>query len=79
VFNRIAQGDGLGGDVQLVESICSQVAGHTICAFGEALSWPAQAFIRKFPEEFKGKIGNALVGIRPRRESLNFEFEGAKH
>ncbi len=79
IFKRVAQGNGLGGDVQLVESICSQVAGHTICAFGEALAWPAQAFIRKFPEEFKTKIGDALVGIRPRRESLNFECDGAGH
>ncbi|MBX7145209.1 MAG: NADH-quinone oxidoreductase subunit NuoF [Oligoflexia bacterium] len=77
IFRRIAHGDGLGGDVQLVESICGQVAGHTICAFGEALSWPAQAFIRKFPDEFKHKIGDALVGIRSKRESLNFEYEGA--
>ncbi len=79
IFNRIGRGQGAAGDVQLVESICSQIAGHTICAFGEALSWPAQAFIRKFPEEFKEQIGDALVGIRKRREPLNIEHEGASH
>lgn len=77
IFKRISHGSGLVGDVQLVESICNQVAGHTICAFGEALSWPAQGFIRKFPEEFKEQIGDALVGIRKRKEPMNFEHEGA--
>lgn len=77
IFNRIGRGQGVAGDVQLVESICNQIAGHTICAFGEALAWPAQSFIRKFPEEFKEQIGDALVGIRRRRENLNAQYEGA--
>lgn len=77
IFNRISRGKGLPGDVQLVESVCSQIAGHTICAFGEALSWPAQAFVRKFPEEFKGRILEAVEGKVIPRETLNFVHEGA--
>lgn len=77
IFQRVSLGKGMPGDVELVESICSQVAGHTICAFGEALSWPAQAFVRKFPEEFKARIEEALVGINKKRESLNFESAGS--
>ncbi len=77
IFTRISKGQGLPGDVELAKSVADQVEGHTICAFGEALAWPAQAFIKKFPEEFKARIGDALVGINSRRESLNFEFEGA--
>jgi NADH-quinone oxidoreductase subunit F len=79
IFSRISLGHGLAGDVQLAESLCGQIAGHTICAFGEALSWPAQAFMRKFPEEFKARIGESLVGInKPSKAPLNYEFgEGA--
>jgi NADH-quinone oxidoreductase subunit F len=76
IFNRLSRGGGTPGDVELVESLCAQIAGHTICAFGEALAWPAQAFVRKFPEEFKDRIEGALVGINKRKESLNFEFQG---
>jgi NADH-quinone oxidoreductase subunit F len=76
IFNRVSRGGGVPGDVEMVESLCAQIAGHTICAFGEALAWPAQAFMRKFPDEFKERIEGALVGINKRRESLNFEFEG---
>lgn len=77
IFARVSNGQGNPGDVELVESIAEQIAGHTICPFGEALSWPAQGFMRKFPEEFKARIDDALVGINKRRESLNFEHKGA--
>ena len=29
--------------------------GRTICAFGEACSWPVQSFVRKFKDEFEAK------------------------
>lgn len=73
VFSRIARGRGMAGDVELVENITKQIEGHTICAFGEALSWPAQGFIRKFPEEFKGRIKESLLGQASKRRALNFE------
>lgn len=80
IFSRISHGKGNPGDVELVESVCNQIAGHTICAFGEALSWPAQSFIRKFPEEFKGRINDALLGKGSRaRNSLHYEIAGAAH
>lgn len=72
IFKRIANGNGLPGDVELVGSIAKNVEGHTICAFGEALAWPAQSFIKKFPEEFKERIGEALVGINKPRTSMHF-------
>lgn len=56
IFNRVGTGHGMPGDVQLAQNVAKNIEGHTICAFGEALSWPAQAFLRKFPEEFQAKI-----------------------
>lgn len=73
IFTRISKGHGNPGDIELVQSLTEQIAGHTICPFGEALSWPAQGFLRKFPEEFKERISEALVGINKRREPMNFE------
>ncbi len=56
IFNRIGQGGGVDSDIKLAQNVAKNIEGHTICAFGEALSWPAQAFLRKFPEEFQAKI-----------------------
>jgi NADH-quinone oxidoreductase subunit F len=60
IFNRVSSGAGLPGDIELILSACSQIAGHTICPFGDALATPAQSFIQKFPEEFKERIKDLL-------------------
>ena len=38
--------------VGLLKNVADNIAGRTICAFGEACAWPVQSFIAKFPEEF---------------------------
>jgi NADH-quinone oxidoreductase subunit F len=73
IFSRIHHNRGLVGDLELVESVCSQIGGHTICPFGEALAVPAVSFIKKFPEEFKGLISDALVGINKKRTPIHYE------
>ncbi len=55
-------------DGALLKSVADQIAGRTICAFGEACAWPTQSFIAKFGDEFKAypetkkapKAGNSL-------------------
>jgi len=61
IFHRVAHGRGLPGDMELARSVANNVEGHTICAFGEALAWPAQAFIKRFPEEFTARIEEARI------------------
>jgi len=33
--------------------VADQIAGRTICPFGEACAWPTQSFVQKFGDEFK--------------------------
>ncbi|MEI6463223.1 MAG: NADH-quinone oxidoreductase subunit NuoF [Verrucomicrobiota bacterium] len=40
-------------DGALLKSVADQIAGRTICAFGEACSWPTQSFVAKFGDEFR--------------------------
>lgn len=77
IFKRIHNGKGLAGDMELVESVCSQIAGHTICPFGEALATPAISFMKKFPDEFRSLIADALVGINKKRTPMHYELAGA--
>jgi NADH-quinone oxidoreductase subunit F len=37
----------------LLKGVADQIPGRTICAFGEACSWPTQSFLAKFGDEFK--------------------------
>ncbi|NBV87866.1 MAG: hypothetical protein EBS01_16695, partial [Verrucomicrobia bacterium] len=38
------------------QRIADNIAGRTICAFGEACSWPTQSFLAKFPDEFEKRV-----------------------
>jgi len=55
VTQRMVSGGAREEDAELLKSIADQMAGRTICAFGEAASWPVQSFIAKFKDEFVAK------------------------
>ncbi len=55
VTQRMVDGEAREEDAQLLKNIADQIAGRTICAFGEAASWPVQSFIAKFNDEFVEK------------------------
>ena len=49
---RILEGKAAPSDVDLLIEVANQIEGKTVCAFGEAASWPTQAMVSKFKEEF---------------------------
>ena len=51
ISDRIVEGDASPEDVATLESVAYQIDGRTICAFGEASSWPVEAIIAKFRDE----------------------------
>jgi NADH-quinone oxidoreductase subunit F len=52
ITSRMVHGDARAEDGALLRSVADQIAGRTICAFGEACSWPTQSFVAKFGDEF---------------------------
>ncbi|MGB0723479.1 MAG: NADH-quinone oxidoreductase subunit NuoF [Gammaproteobacteria bacterium] len=72
VLERILAGKGTMDDIDLLESAAGQIAGHTICAFGEAAAWPVQSFLKHYRHEFvhyvehgkgvPGTEGNPVAG-----------------
>jgi len=53
VLHRLTQGEGRKGDAEYLARIADNIpGGRTVCAFGEACSWPVQSFVAKFKEEF---------------------------
>lgn len=75
IFKRINEGGGLPGDLELLETICGQIAGHTICFLGDSLVMPTRGFTSKFKDEFRKKILDALEGRPVETKSLNARFE----
>jgi len=52
ITDRMLRGGGVTEDPRTLKTIGDNIAGRTICAFGEACAWPTQSFVQKFPEEF---------------------------
>lgn len=53
VLRRLTHGQGRKQDAEYLNRIADNIpGGRTICAFGEACSWPVQSFIGKFKDEF---------------------------
>jgi NADH-quinone oxidoreductase subunit F len=67
ITDRIANGRGHPDDVGLLTNIADNIAGRTICAFGEACAWPVQSFVGKFRDEFES---HALGSAAPQDRAL---------
>lgn len=55
ITDRMLRGGGVVEDPKTLKTIGDNIAGRTICAFGEACAWPTQSFVEKFSEEFAAR------------------------
>ncbi len=77
VLHRLTHGEGRKSDADYLVKIADNIpGGRTICAFGEACSWPVQSFVAKFKDEFVAKgardearHANETKGAGPMRET----------
>jgi NADH-quinone oxidoreductase subunit F len=52
-LRRMTNGEGRREDAEYLGKIADNIpGGRTVCAFGEACSWPVQSFLAKFKEDF---------------------------
>jgi NADH-quinone oxidoreductase subunit F len=64
-LHRLTHGEGRAQDADYLLHIADNIpGGRTVCAFGEACSWPVQSFVTKFKDEFvaKGKADEERQG-----------------
>jgi len=64
ITDRLAHGQGRVEDAALLVNIADNIAGRTICAFGEACTWPVQSFVSKFRDEFEAKGRSSTNGVK---------------
>ena len=55
ITDRMLLGGGVLQDPNTLKTVADNIAGRTICAFGEACAWPTQSFVEKFPEDFAAR------------------------
>ena len=62
ISDRIVAGNAGPSDVDELLRVANNIEGKTICAFGEACSWPTQSFVKKFRDEMIGDTKPELEG-----------------
>ncbi len=79
---RLVSGDASPEEVDTLESVAYNIDGKTICAFGEACSWPTEAIVAKFRDELVGDTdrGNAerLVSEEDRVAAKYLKVQASK-
>jgi len=60
ITERMLNGGGVTEDPHTLKTIGDNIAGRTICAFGEACAWPTQSFVEKFPDEFSAHARKSI-------------------
>jgi len=84
-LHRLTHGEGRKQDAEYLVKIADNIpGGRTICAFGEACSWPVQSFVAKFKDEFvaKGTADEERRGkvLHPAEPARKIEVAaGSKH
>ncbi|HIH2762416.1 MAG TPA: NADH-quinone oxidoreductase subunit NuoF [Candidatus Azoamicus sp.] len=58
ILDRIVTGKGSISDIDLLDSVATNICGRTICALGDAAAMPVQSFVKHFRQEFENYIKN---------------------
>jgi NADH-quinone oxidoreductase subunit F len=61
--DRLVAGTAAPKDIETLESVAYQIDGRTVCAFGEASSWPVEAMIDKFRDELLADTSEENEGL----------------
>lgn len=70
ITDRVVAGKASPGDIDTLEGVARNIDGRTICAFGEACSWPTESFVEKFRKELIADTRPELEGAIVNAETL---------
>ena len=67
----------VAGDIDKLYRIAKNIEGRTICAFGEAISWPVTSFIDLFRSEFDHYIehGKSYLDMNEQRSKDAYRWD----
>jgi NADH-quinone oxidoreductase subunit F len=65
ITDRMLLGGGVVQDPETLKGVADNIAGRTICAFGEACAWPTQSFVEKFRDEFAARAQKPVPPAMP--------------
>ncbi len=78
IMSRLEKGQGLPGDVDLLDEIAHNIAGRSFCPLGDAAATPITSGIKKFREEFEAGLNTAARELFPYEASAVYARGGVR-
>jgi len=78
ILNRIVEGDGREGDIELLEELCINVSSGSMCALGQTAPNPVLTTLKYFRSEYEDHIYNKKCPAKSCRELLTYSIDTAK-
>ncbi|PID97597.1 MAG: NADH-quinone oxidoreductase subunit F [Actinobacteria bacterium] len=78
IMLRLEAGQGLPGDIDLLDEIANNIFGRSFCALGDAAATPIMSGIKKFRSEFEAGLYKPARELFPYEASAVFTRGGAR-
>lgn len=78
ILLRLEKGQGLPGDVDLLDEIAGNIAGRSFCALGDAAATPVRSGIARFRDEFEAGLTTPARELFPYEASVNYQRGGVR-
>jgi len=78
ILERICQGQGVEGDIGLLEELSEQISAGSLCALGQTAANPVLTTIRYFRHEYEQHIHDKKCAARQCKALLTFAIDGGK-
>lgn len=69
VLDRILAGQGQQSDIARIDNVAKNMAGITLCAFGDFAANPTIHMVKNFPEDFAAHIQSQVAEEKPARKA----------
>lgn len=78
IMYRLEKGQGLPGDVDLLDEIAHNIAGRSFCPLGDAAATPIMAGIKRFRDEFEAGLTTSARELFPYEASAVYARGGVR-
>ena len=78
ILNRIVEGNGRDGDIELLEELSERVKDGSMCALGQTAPNPVLTTLRYFRNEYEDHIYNKKCTAKSCRSLLTFSIDAGK-
>ena len=75
ILNRICEGKGRDGDIETLETLCSEIKATSLCGLGQGAPTPVESTLRHFREEYEAHIYEKRCPAKVCRALIRYEVD----